>query len=111
MTYGLVPLVAVSVIGVIIEEFDAGLAGQMTLATDLKSIYPDVASLLLSIAFYLQRERRLRSVRSNADASILTIKNRYWGPDQDHEHHGYTETRERRRSQREQKLIYGAHTW
>ena len=61
LTYVLVPLVAVSVIGVIIKEFDAGLAGQMTLATDLKSIYPDVASLLLSIAFYLLAIKNRRS--------------------------------------------------
>ena len=53
LTYGLAPLVAVFVIGVIIKEFDEGLAGQITLAADLKSIYPDVASLLLSMAFYL----------------------------------------------------------
>jgi hypothetical protein len=61
LTYVLVPLVAVSVIGVIIKEFDAGLAGQMTLATDLKSIYPDVASLLLSITFYLLAIKNRRS--------------------------------------------------
>jgi hypothetical protein len=63
------------------------------------------------IGYWKVAHRSLRSLRSNVNDSVLTVKNRQRNPDQHHESGGYAEAREFGWDERDHQSICSRDNW